>query len=122
MMADRGAAIGAGAGPVSASRLEWFTRQRCAVQLRAGQDIVAIGIVSSSVDYVALFGKRCLLAEIVLVTVEIGHVFRNPDPFGVIPGALPDAVAGMDSRLAAGCDTAEVGVPGPVAGPRSAGQ
>src|SRR5436309_174262 len=122
MMADRGAAIGAGAGPVSASRLDRVAGRYCAVELRAGQDIVAVGSVAASVDHFTLFSERRLLAELVFVTMQIGHVFRYTDAFGVVPGALANAVSGIHRRLAVGSDGAEIGAPGVVAGPRSRGQ
>src|SRR6266850_2168486 len=122
MMADRGTAIGAGAGPVSTSGLDRVTGRYCAVDLRAGQDIVTVGSVAASVDDLPLFSERRLLAELVFVTVQIGHVLCYTDAFGVVPGALANAVSGIDRRLAIGSDSAEIGAPGAVAGPRSCGQ
>src|SRR6266481_112256 len=122
MMADRGTAIGTGAGPVSASGHDGVTGRYCAVELRAGQDIVTVGSVAASVDDFTLFSERCLLTELVFVTVQIGHVVRNTSAFGVVPRALANAVSGIDRRLTVGSDGAEIGAPGAVAGPRSHGQ
>src|SRR5439155_4634830 len=122
MMADRGTAIGTGASPVSASCLDRVTGGYCAVELRAGQDIVTVGSVASSVDDFAFFSERRLLTELVFVTVQIGHVVRYTDAFGVVPRALANAVSGIDRRLTIGSDCAEIGAPGMVAGPRSCGQ
>ena len=60
-----------------------------------------IGIVAPSIDDFSFFGKRRLLAEVVLVTVQIGHAFRYTDAFGVIPGAAANTIARIDGAVAA---------------------
>src|SRR5207302_1247993 len=103
-------------------RLDGITGRCGAVHLGPRQNIVPVGIVTPSVDYLAFLTERGLLAELVFVTVEIGHVFRHTFAFGVVPGALANTVARIDRRLTIGSGGAQIGVPGTVGGSRSGGQ
>jgi len=114
MMADLGAAL-TGARPVPAGCVSGITRESRAVQLRPSQNVMAVGLVTSAIDHLALFGDGCLLSQIVLVSVQICDAFGDTDPFGVVPGALTDPVASIDGWLTAGSAGTEIGMPCPVA-------
>src|SRR3989442_2447228 len=83
-------------------------RERGAVRLGAGQDVVHIRRVATPVDHLTLLGQRRLLADVVLA-VQLGHVPGDDDALGVDPGALTDAVARVDR---AGTLRAQIRVPG----------
>src|SRR5438552_5731386 len=122
MMTERGTAVGAAASPISTGRFHRITRECCAVHLRAGQHIVTVRIVAPAVDHFALFGKRCLFAKLVVVTVQTVYVFRDPHALGVVPRTFANAVSCIDGRLTAGRRGTELGVPGTAACPHSGGQ
>jgi hypothetical protein len=72
-----------------------------AVRLRAGQNVVHVGIVAAAVDDAALLVERRLLGQIVLA-VQLGDVLGDGDALGVLPWALADAIARIDRDRAAG--------------------
>src|SRR4030095_2043006 len=76
------------------------TSKRPTICLRAGQDIVHIRGVAPAIDGLALLGQGRLLVEIVRA-VEFVHIFGNDHTFGIFPGPLPDAIAGVDRGLTA---------------------
>src|SRR2546426_72034 len=82
-------------------------REGGAVRLGAGEDVVHVRRVAAAVDLLALLRQRRVLGEVVLA-VELGHVLRDDDALGVLPGAAPDAVARVDR---AGPLRAQVRVP-----------
>src|SRR5262249_20603879 len=90
-------------------------RKGAAVGLRAGQRVVLVGGVAAPVDNVTFLGQRGLFGQIV-VAVQLVEVFGNHHPFGVLPWPLPDAVAGIDRRLAVCALRAEVRWPEALAG------
>src|SRR6266478_3416305 len=94
-----------------------------AIRLRAGQHVVPIRIDSHAVDHFALLIQRRLLEQITTktrefdcVTVQIGEILSYRCSFGVVPGTLSDAVAGIHGWLIAASLRAEVGVPSAIAG------
>src|SRR5438477_10381054 len=97
------------------------TRERSAIGFGAGEYVVLVRRIAASVDDVALLGQRGLLVEVV-VAVQLREVLGNHDPFGVLPWALADPVAGVGRRRSAAGTGAEVGVPGVIAGARRRGQ
>ncbi len=69
---------------------------------------MSISIVSHAVDHFALLIQRRLLEQITTetrefdcITVQIGEILRYRCPFGVVPGTLSDAVAGIHDWLVA---------------------
>src|SRR5262249_43266342 len=94
-------------GPVAAGSI-LAGRERGAIRLGAGQDVVHVRGVAAAVDRLALLGQRRLLVEVVRA-VQLAHVLRDHDPLGVLPRAGADPVAGVDGARALG---AQVGVPG----------
>src|SRR5262249_20817488 len=82
-------------------------RERAAVGLGAGEDVVYVRGTAAAVDLLALLRQRRVLGEVVLA-VELGHVLRDDDALGVLPGPAPDAVARVDR---AGPLRAQVRVP-----------
>src|SRR6185436_99275 len=87
-------------------------RERGAVGLGAGQDVVHVRRVAPAVDRLALLGQRRLLGDVVLA-VQLGHVLGDDGSLGVLPGTSTDAVTRVDG---AGALRAQVGVPGLAAG------
>src|SRR5262244_917738 len=81
-------------GPVAA-RPVLAGRERGAVRLRAGQDVVHVGRVAAAVDRGALLGQRGLLADAVLA-VELGDVLGDHLALGILPRALSDPIARID--------------------------
>src|SRR5215470_8656349 len=49
-------------------------RKRGPVRLRAGQDVVHVRCVATTVDHLALLGQRRLLAEVVVGTMQLGDI------------------------------------------------
>src|SRR5690606_16432117 len=98
-------------GPVGTGRV-LGTGEARSVELRAGQDVMRVGRVASTVDDVALLGQRSLLAELVVVRVQIVDVLGHHDALGVVPRTGANAVTGVDGlgrqvrapRLAARAD------------------
>src|SRR6185295_3934874 len=106
--------------PVAARRVD-IARDRGAVGLRAGQDVVHVRRVAAAVDDVAALGERSLLSEVV-VAVQLSHVVGDDDALGVAPRAGADAVARVDGRAAGARLRAEVGAPDAVARAGSGGE
>src|SRR5262249_49033124 len=89
-MAEHRSALGA-ACPVLACAIVG-ARERGTVRLRTGKHVMPVGRITHAVDAVALFGKRCLLIEIVRA-VKLGNIVSNDYTFGVLPRSLAGAVA-----------------------------
>src|SRR2546426_3346447 len=83
-------------------------RERGAVRLGAGQDVVHVRRIAAPVDHLTLLGQRRLLADVVLA-VQLGYVLRDDDALGVLPGTAADAVSRVDR---AGSLGAQIRVPG----------
>ena len=64
-------------------------------------------------DDFTLLGERGLLVQVVVAAVQIGHVFRNDNAFGVLPRTGADPVLRVDRLRSL---RAEIGVPCPIAG------
>src|SRR5262245_44675080 len=111
VMTDHGRAGGA-LGPVAAGAVV-AGRERAAVRLRAGQDVVPVRRVAAAVDHLAFFIERALLGELVVGAVQIVDVLRDRLALGVLPGAASDPVAGVDGTVAL---RAQIGAPGLAAG------
>src|SRR5262245_61347010 len=104
MMAQARAALSY-AGPVIARHC---ARKRLAVRPRSRQAVVRIWIVSTSIHRRPFFGKRVLLAKLVLVAVQIVNILRNDNALRVLPGTLADAIASVHGRLISQCACAQV--------------
>src|SRR4029079_7562276 len=61
-------------------------------------------------------------AHLVVVAMEIVGAFRDDFPLEILPGAAPDAIAGVDRRRAAHGLRAEIGPPGLAARARRLGE
>src|ERR1051325_8540985 len=92
--------------------------ERGAIELGAGEHVVAIGRITDAVDGVALLGDRGDLREVVAaarrlerVAVEIRDVLGDACALGVVPRAAADAVARVHGWLAVRCRRAEIRVP-----------
>src|SRR6185436_5366717 len=109
-MADHRGALRA-ARPILAGAV-FAGRKRGAVRLRSRQHIVAVRRVAGTADYLALFGERGLLGEVVAGAVEIGDVLGDHRAFRILPRPLADAIARIDGRLTVGGLRREVGAPG----------
>src|SRR5438876_2749271 len=92
--------------------------ERRAVGLRAGQDVMFIRSFVPRGDDFTLLGERGLLVQVVVAAVQIGHVFRNDNAFGVLPRTGADAILGVDRLRTL---RAEIGAPCPTAGARRSG-
>jgi hypothetical protein len=107
------------ARPVIAGQVEiaW----KCpAVRLRSGQHVVLVEWLEHAVEGLALLGNRRLLGDLVIGAMEIVDVLRDDFAVGILPGASPDAIAGVDG--ATGKVGAEVGAPSVLSCPRRLGQ
>src|SRR2546428_8804659 len=83
-------------------------RERGAVRLGAGQDVVHVRRIAAPVDHLTLFGQGGLLGDVVLA-VQLSQILRDDDALGVLPGTAADAVARVDG---AGALCAQIRVPG----------
>src|SRR5688572_29620105 len=100
VMADHCASLSI-AGPVSAGGVGTRSgagRQRT-VSLRAGQDVVLIGIVAPAVDHRPLFREGVLFTEAVHVGVQMRDVLGDDDAFRIHPWSLANPVTRVDRRL-----------------------
>ena len=120
-MADLGAAVGAVVRPVAAGMVI-AVREGGAVEVRAGQYVVAVRAVAPAIDKLAGFTDRVFLAELVVFAVQVIDVGRNLHAVGVVPGPVADSVSCVDRVLAVGGARAQVGPPGFVAGTGGFGQ
>src|SRR5688572_14188532 len=105
MAHHRGA--GGAAAPVAAGAVV-AGRERRAVGLRAGENVVAVRRVAAAVDRRTLLAQRVLLAELVVRAVQVGDAGGDHRALGVLPGTLADAVLGVDRVGALG---AQIGAP-----------
>ena len=72
-------------GPVAAGAVV-AARERRAVGLRTGEDVVLVGGVAAPVDQLSLLGQRGLLGQVV-GAVQLRRIARDDDAFRVLPGA-----------------------------------
>src|SRR5215472_3588238 len=86
MSEHRGA--GGAAGPVVARRI-FASRERAAVRLGAGENVVHVRFVAARVDHLTFFAERGFLADLVVIAVEIVDVFCNDHPLAFFHGPLP---------------------------------
>jgi hypothetical protein len=118
--------VGSAARPVGAGGIDCITRQCLAVRVRPGQDIMLVGLIASAVDRLALFVKREFLVNAVTVALnvpmQIGYILSDDGSFGIVPGTIANAIAGVHRRLTAGSGGAEVSPPRSTAGSRSLGK
>src|SRR5439155_2108218 len=84
----------------------------------AGERVVLVRRCAAAGDRVALLVERGGLGEVDAGAVQIVHVLGDDLPLGVLPGAAPDAVLGIDRCLAALRLRAQISAPGLVAGAR----
>src|SRR5262249_60584989 len=77
---------------------------------------VKVRRVADAGDHRAPLGQRHLHSELVVVAVQVVDVLRDDLALEVLPGALADAVAGIDRGLAARLLGAQVRPPGLAAG------
>ncbi len=89
--------------------------------LRGGEWVVLVWTIAAAVDHVASLGQRRLFGEMI-VAMKLVDVLGDDDPLGVLPGAMADAIARVDSRLAVDRLRAEVGMPRSIAGSRRLGE
>ena len=98
VVAQHGGAGGA-AGPVVAGHV--FTpRERAAVGLRAGEDVVHVRFVAACVDGLAFLAEPGFFVDLIVVAVQIVDVFRDDDACGVLPRTFAVAVARVVGGLA----------------------
>src|SRR5689334_8538044 len=97
VMAHHGGAGGA-ARPVLAGAV-LAGREGGAVGLRAGEDVVGVGLIATAVHGLALLGQGGLLGELVPGAVEVGHAGGHHLTLGVLPWSVSDTVLGVDGRL-----------------------
>src|SRR5262245_56363246 len=116
MMTDLGVALAA-LRPVAAG-LVVRARERTAVRLRAGEDVVHVGRIATAVHGRALLGQRGLLVQLVRA-MQVRDVFRDDDSFRVLPRARADTIARVDGLRAL---RAEIGVPSVVPRPDCRGE
>src|SRR6266568_2690063 len=107
-MAEHGAAKRA-ARPVVAGQIE--VRRPCATLCgRARQRVVLVRREADPGDDRASLGERIVPAELVVGAVKIVDAGRDDRALGILPGAVPDAIARVDG--AAGRIGAQIGAPG----------
>src|SRR5919109_4019984 len=114
VMADHRGPVAA-AGPVAAGPV-LAGRERGAVRLRAGQDVVPVGAVAAAVDLLAVLVERGALVEVV-GAVQLVDIGGDHCALGVLPRPLADPVARVLRGRAVRVLGAEIGAPGLAAGP-----
>ena len=77
-------------------------RERIAIGLRPGQDVVHVGCVATAVDHFPLLAQRGLLGDLVVGAVKLSDIVRDDRALGVLPRAGADAVARVDRTRALG--------------------
>ena len=107
-------AAGAAAGPVTASTIPIPGRQ-CAVQLRPGQNVVAVRTVAPAINNLAFFIQGCFFAEIV-IPVQFVNIIGDDNAHGIMPGTRADAIASIDCYLIILSLSAQISTPGTVSG------
>jgi hypothetical protein len=89
-----------------------FVRREClTVRLRSGQYVVHVGCVAAAVDHRAVLGQCGLFGEHVRA-MQFVEVARDERSLGIVPGPMPDAVAGVDGGRSGDRLRAQIGVPG----------
>src|SRR3954470_21287872 len=95
VVADHRGPLGA-ARPIAAGHVV-RARERAAVALRAGEDVVHVRRVAAALDRLALLGESGFLRDLVAGAVEVVEVAGYDFALGVAPGPAADAVARADS-------------------------
>src|SRR6185437_7829814 len=90
-------------------------RERAAVGLRTGKNVVTVWRIAAAVNDLALLGQVILFVELVVGAVQIGDAGRNNHAFGIRPRTFADAVARIHG---AGALRGQIGMPGLAAGAR----
>src|SRR6516225_6343012 len=67
-------------------------RKSGAIRMRAGKNVVAIGLVADAIIYLTLLGERGLLGELI-GAVQLRDVLGDNHAFGVHPRTFADAIA-----------------------------
>ena len=66
-----------------------------AIGIRPGQDVVAVRLVTATIDDFAIFRESRLLCQVVLVAVQRGDIVGDFFAFGVVPWTRADAIFRM---------------------------
>ena len=93
-------------------------RKSGAIRLRAGKNVVAIGLVADAIIYLTLLGERGLLGEII-GPVQLRDVLGDDHAFGVYPRTFADAIARIFST---GASRGQVSMPGLAPGTHRCGE
>src|SRR5262249_61617642 len=96
MSEHRGA--GGAAGPVVARRI-FASRERAAVRLGAGENVVHVRFVAACVDHLTFFAERGFLADLVVIAVEIVDVFCNDYTLGVFPRTFANTITRVNGGV-----------------------
>src|SRR5215212_7176730 len=91
MMAHHHGALRAALGVVVAGPIFGSCKGR-AIRLRAGQDVMHVGIIAPAVDWIALLGQRRLLVQVVVGAMKVRNILGDHDAFRILPGSASDAV------------------------------
>src|SRR5262245_24276047 len=75
-------------------------RVRRSIWLAACEDVVLVWCVTTSRQHLTFLRERGLLADLVVVAVQIGDAAGYHHPLGVVPGTSADSVAGIDGWMA----------------------
>src|SRR5262249_8943198 len=78
---------------------------------RAGQQVVLVRGVAAPLHRLAFLGEGGVLVDLGLGRMQVAEVVRDHYALRVAPGALPDAVARVDTGRTLGLGRAEIGVP-----------
>src|SRR5690606_9667049 len=96
--------------PVAAGHVLVARRERRAVGLRAGQDIVLVRAALARLDGIALLVERGFRVDVRIV-VQVFDILGDRDALRILPRALADAVARVDGLRAVDRALAQVSAP-----------
>jgi len=119
MAEHRGA--GGAAGPVVARRI-FASRERAAVRLGAGENVVHVRFVAARVDHLTFFAERGFLADLVVIAVEIVDIFCNEYTLDVFPRTFAYTITRVNGGFAIGRCVAQICTPGVIAGADGVGK
>src|SRR5690606_29119033 len=94
-----------------AARHVLLAGRRAPVRRRSRQDVMPIRLVAAAVDDLALLAQGRVLADLVVLAVEIVDRLGDHDSLGVLPGTVADTIARVDGLGAVARLGAEVGAP-----------
>src|SRR5262245_38750755 len=112
-MAELGGAA-SGTCPIVAGQLPG---KGFAVEARAGQHVMGVRSVPSSIHWSSFFRERIFFPQLVVVAVQVVHALCNDNALGVLPWPFANAVACIDGWLIRRCARTQVGAPSFAAGP-----